>query len=126
MAKEGPRPGSWHDAPLGTFSQDGVVNSTLPAPEYQEPKPAKPEVSKSLVGAFKAFHKSPFGQAERINRIYYPSCGLDISPSTGFPHANVIYADIDVSAKDKIHREGYFARNIDATAWVPAVEMDMV
>lgn len=126
MAKEDPRLGSWREAPLGTFSQDGVVDPTNPVPEYQESKPARPTVSQGLVEIFRAFQESPLGQARRINRIYYPSCALDTSLSVGFPNANVVYADIDEGAISSLQEEGHDAISMDATTWVPDEEMDMV
>ena len=42
-------------------------------------------------------------QPQPINKVYYPGCGPDNSPSAAFPTANVVYVDPEPNNTKQLH-----------------------
>lgn len=58
--------------------------------------------------------------------IYYPCSGADISPSDAFPHARVIYVDIDPRAIEALKKNKYEAHGVSAEEFQLEDKADLV
>ncbi len=82
-----------------------------------------PEVSENIVGACRLFtdHFRP-----EVNLVYYPSCGIDISPSTAFKNSHVVYVDLDKNCVTALRQKGFDAREEDAKTFQPNEPIDIL
>jgi hypothetical protein len=61
-----------------------------------------------------------------IERVYYPGCGIDVTPSEVFPESSIIYADMDLSVVSLLRENSLNALVLDANEFAPLKPMDVV
>ena len=84
-------PGSWAEEEINKKAEEilaGARTSEEPKPEIVTRLP-KPEYSESLIKIYQTY-ENIFGTPRSV---FYPACGLDISPLRGFPNSELVFLD---------------------------------
>ncbi len=59
-------------------------------------------------------------------RVFYPRCGLDVTPMIVFPDSEIIFMDTDQEAIDKLRERGMDARFMDFKKYAPEKKFDLL
>ncbi|MFH1601566.1 MAG: hypothetical protein ABIB61_01280 [Candidatus Shapirobacteria bacterium] len=84
---------------------------------------SRPGSDQRLVDSLRTFNNEI---ATKIDLVYYPCCGLDISPSVAFPESKVVYVDSDRMTINKLILAGYEAHNASALEYQLKQKADIV
>ena len=93
--EENPLSGTWHDGEV--IREINIPDESLPIQSD-----LKPYSDSDLVAQYEFFRRSIYDPV----RVFYPSCGLDISPLRGFPNSEVVLMDIDNELEAIMKAEG--------------------
>ena len=110
----------------GTFRTDNDNLSRLRArisPDPSEKPKRKPQVSLDLVEKYMAAARF---FALMPERVYYPACATDVSPSAAFPNAQIAYVDPDADSTETLRQGGFTAHTQRAEEFQPDVPADLL
>lgn len=85
--------------------------------------PYTPLASLDLIAKFRAFQESYDPDSALV---YYPSCGVEKSPSVAFPSSRVVYVDSDPQAVSALKQEGLEAYQGDLITFKPDREVSIL
>jgi len=100
--------GRLRDLPSGRFiddeSAEGILRNAKvkDCSSHEEIEPPKPYFVDNLIEQYNFFREN----ISKPQRVFYPCCGLDVSPIRGFPNSEVVLMDNERCLEEIMKQEG--------------------
>lgn len=114
------QPGSWNDDEINSAAEEILRNAQV-RDITQESDLSCPYSSDDLVRQYEFFRQN----IHEPRRVFYPSCGLDLSPIRGFPNSEVVLMDNDKAIANKMRDVNQFKLG-DVLAYNPENPFNLV